>query len=124
MQNNVIKDGLSFRLDTKEKTSSIVGCNGIQRRSIKYNVPTTIKIDSDEYPVTKIDKDTFLHNNSIETIIFPNDCQISLICEDSFYYSTIKYITIPESVIKIERRAFHSCSHLKTVIFQQIQNWK
>lgn len=59
------------------------------------------------------------YNKRIKKIIVPCKCKLTLICFDSFSFSSIESIAIPKSVKEIEQYAFSYCKNLKTVKFAE-----
>lgn len=96
----------------EDGTSAITGYNGTER---KITLP---KYDSENKPVTVIDKDAFNGNKAIIEVVIPNG--YTTIGYGAFWdcYNLSK-ITISDSVKTIERYAFVDDSNLKTVIMSK-----
>lgn len=110
----VIQDGLSFIINTEEKTAEIfqnlTGKSGIL-------IPYSVKHESDEYIVTSIHEKAFARSKTAQTVIFPENSKIKLFEKNSFAYTLLEKIKIPSSVVKIDEMAFFSCHKLKCVEF-------
>ena len=61
-------------------------------------------------PVTNIGDSAFIHNQNIKEIILPNT--IVTIEDFAFAYSTLEYLTLPDSVKTIGEYAFMDCNNL------------
>jgi hypothetical protein len=59
-----------------------------------------------------ISEDCFRECKQLEVVTFGSQCQIKKICERAFQESGLKEITLPNSLIEIEVRAFRRCPQL------------
>lgn len=80
-------------------------------------VPAYVTHNSSKYIVISISKNSFLNSKTIKTIQFSAASEIQTIDENSFSYSSIERIAIPESVTEIASNAFSYCTQLKRVEF-------
>lgn len=65
--------------------------------------------------VSKINEAAFFNCFKLETVIFPENSKLQIICQNAFSRSNINKIIIPSSVTEIENWAFDQCEKLKTI---------
>lgn len=61
----------------------------------------------------------FYSNDTIKTVEFSNDSQLSFIGENAFEYSSIRSINIPQNVVRIDDDVFNFCEELEKVEFSK-----
>lgn len=106
------KDGLLFALDDKELSAGVfrnVSATG------DIVIPISVNYNSSDYVVKTIYERSFKDSNSIRSISFPEESELTLIEKDSFSNSSIESILIPPTLNKIEEDAFQNCQKLTNV---------
>lgn len=116
LQNKVEQNGYSFILNSKEKTAGLYS-NYNKNREANILIPTTIKIDSITYTITRLFQKAF-NLIRVKSIQFQEDSKLETIDRNSFSHSSFEHITIPSRVTRIEERTFSEMNDLISVNFQ------
>lgn len=78
-------------------------------------IPETIRIKDDDYTVVEIPDEGF-SGTHYSSITIPNT--VTSIGEAAFYYcANLEYVTIGAGILKIGRRPFQGCEHLRELTF-------
>ena len=96
------KHGINFQLNSKDFTASIVES---PKASGIVAIPRLFRFNKKNYKVTTIKSNAF-HNNTIESITFANNSEITTFEDDAFEKSSIKKLQIPPKLKFIEKRGF------------------
>lgn len=93
------KNGLKFLLNENDFTAQII--NSPCAKGDIF-IPKSINYESNDYIITSIQKNSFVNNEEIVSINFDENSEIRSIGENAFYHSSIKSISIPPSLEKLE----------------------
>ena len=81
------------------------------------NMNALINLDISEVEITALPEKAFFGSVNIRHLILPRN--LMTIGEEMFYNSGLESIVIPIGVETIETSAFHACSSLRTVTFEE-----
>lgn len=109
------ESGLIFKINQKDKTAAVFRHS---KEIEKVIIPRSIKYKNEEFIVTTI-LNAFNEDKTIETVQFDQNSELTIIGKSAFKNSSIKSISIPSKVVKIEKEAFVNCVQLKSVEFQE-----
>lgn len=93
------ENGISYELNEKNLTGQVVwsleACGSI-------TIPRSVIYDSKEYIIVSIHSGAFGRNHGIKAIQFSEDSELSLIESGAFSSSSLKYLSLPSSIQKLE----------------------
>ena len=112
----VQNDDLAFQLEKNDHTAIIIGGD---KSATHLFIPRSINYDDQNYIITSIGPGAFKGYKKLKTITFAADSKINLFDTDSFNSSSLKTISIPDSVTKIESSTFCGCTSLRTINISQ-----
>lgn len=112
MSVRVTQECIIYSLNIEEGTAAVVGSS---RAAGDIIIPRSIIHDSKEYIVDRISRRSLKLNLRINSIQFAPDSEVKIIEKESFFISSIKSITLPSSLIKLEEEWFSGASSLMTV---------
>lgn len=92
------QDNLSFLLNEKEKTASIIQGYSASGDLI---IPRCIKFNSQEFIIKEIKNDAFKFSSRIKSIKFAPDTELQTIGKHTFAGSTVRSISIPSCVSEL-----------------------
>ena len=113
-QNNII-----FSLDHNLNTASIVGTNYISGDVL---IPQFINYNFRNYIVISINEESF-KNAAIRSISFEDNSNVTTIQKDAFAYSSIESLSIPSSIITMQKGWCRSTVQLNKIVIMP-QNTK
>ena len=112
-QTSATLDGVSYNVDTPNKTAEVVAGGYMGDVAI----PATISVGGTECAVTSIGNYAFGDCEDLTSVTLP--ASLTTIGTQAFYYCKgLTSIEIPASVTNIEGEAFYNCSNLTTVTMQ------
>lgn len=113
LQEKTCIDHLTYSLNERDNTAIITGFDDMVN---DVYVPKTIHHKSKEYLVTQIYDYSFKGKNNLNTLKFADDSKVHSLGSFTFTESSIKSITIPPEVLKIDSDCF-SESELQSITF-------
>lgn len=96
----IIQDDLEYSLQKEDKTAFIISFKALKKDIL---IPRSIFYEKEEYLIMKICKESFSNNNEIRSIEFSTNSCLQVIEESSFSDSSIEILSIPKSVISLDR---------------------
>ena len=113
MEPNIIQQhNICYEINEKELTAEITFSPNAQRTIF---FPPSIEYESHEYKIINIKEDSFKDNKNIKSIEIPDESYLKTISKDAFSYSSIKSLTIPSQVDKLEDGWCHNIFNLNSV---------
>ena len=106
-KNEICQDNFIYNLDQKNLAAYLIGNNSARSDIL---IPSYIMHKQSKYIVVSI---SFQNCKTIKTVRFASDSKLQIIEENSFKFSKIESIKIPESVTEIGSNAFSFCSQIK-----------
>lgn len=114
-ETSVIKqDNLIYKLVHQGFVAYLTGNDSASGNKL---IPSYITHNSSKYIVISISKNSFSNSKTIKTVQFSAYSEIQTIGENSFSYSSLESIIIPENVTEIASNAFSNCKCLKRIEF-------
>ena len=107
----VVINGISYDLNQETQQATVVKGEGYKGN---MSIPAEVVYESVPYSVVAIAMEAFGNCKELTSILLPNTLKI--IYEEGFWYSGLKSISIPNSVIQIEDYGFARCNDLETVV--------
>lgn len=119
----------SFLYNNEEYTVTSIGdkafymCTGLKSVSLSntickigndaFNMCINLKLDTLPNSVKTVGNSAFEYCFNIINFKFPNS--VTSIGERAFYFSNLSSISLPDSIIRIEKATFEGCKHLSTI---------
>ncbi len=105
----------NVKYEIKGNTATITGCD---KDITNLIIPSTIKHNGKEYPVTSIENNAFCEYSSLASIVIPNS--VKSIGNHAFSgCHSLTSIIIPSSVTSIGEYAFFGCISLASITFEE-----
>lgn len=99
MPKNVTSGGISYVLAKKDLSAVVVKS---PKASGDVVIPRTVHHGVRSYTVKRVDDEAFAENQNIESISFPEDSLVESIGKEAFHKSSVKKITLPESIKQLD----------------------
>ena len=103
-------DGIYYN---KEGDREVSVTRGDEPYSGDVLIPSTVEYEGEEYSVVCIGAKTFMNNMNISSVVLSEG--ITDIRESAFYWSSIKTIVLPSSIVNIGEYAFCGCVNITSI---------